>query len=657
NKTTKATTTATNKLKETYQDTQPERDINDIFDDIILTEERLVEKSYKEGFTEGCQQGNADGYRLGFAQGLQLGEELAEIFGLITALQQQNKHTDKVKRCMEQLRSLIEEFPRENDPEADIIGALEQIRNLNKRLRISLGLKAQKKQIVIMSCQILQKRVDSILQFMSPHWSWVNCHMVNYLTDNHWHNFVPSELHNELSNFSTLDECIEEVFWNIPTYMEESSCMQKFPQFKKFRLLAQQHSLHSFKDVIITATEFEEKVLGVSKETKQQIKIKEFLTEKKQHEVEITAALVNNLISNSSWREQTIIVDAGDGKGYLSSRLALEYGHKVLGIDSNTANTQNAIERSKKLKKAWNGLKERAELESKGLTPARRGNLKQKLQQKSLVEEKLPLSHENDNYKTIDKFITSDMDLVGIIQQQFAINCNQTKSSICLTGLHTCGNLAATCLKLFHTQASCKLMCNIGCCYHLLKEQFSTDEFLGNKEISNLNQEIGFPLSSYLKGKEIKLGRNARMLAAQSIERVMAAKELPNISLYYRALLELLICEEHKDLENTVQVGKIRKFSNFKEYVDLCRKKYPHLNLKAERIDEIFTAQELSRNKKYLDLFYLLRMTFAPVLESLILLDRLLFLREKGYEQSYLIPVFDPVVSPRHFAIVAIKNQ
>ncbi|KNC28892.1 hypothetical protein FF38_07376 [Lucilia cuprina] len=508
-----------------------------------------------------------------------------------------------------------------------------------------------------MSCQILQKRVDSILQFMSPHWSWVNCHMVNYLTDNHWHNFVPSELHNELSNFSTLDECIEEVFWNIPTYMEESSCMQKFPQFKKFRLLAQQHSLHSFKDVIITATEFEEKVLGVSKETKQQIKIKEFLTEKKQHEVEITAALVNNLISNSSWREQTIIVDAGDGKGYLSSRLALEYGHKVLGIDSNTANTQNAIERSKKLKKAWNGLKERAELESKGLTPARRGNLKQKLQQKSLVEEKLPLSHENDNYKTIDKFITSDMDLVGIIQQQFAINCNQTKSSICLTGLHTCGNLAATCLKLFHTQASCKLMCNIGCCYHLLKEQFSTDEFLGNKEISNLNQEIGFPLSSYLKGKEIKLGRNARMLAAQSIERVMAAKELPNISLYYRALLELLICEEHKDLENTVQVGKIRKFSNFKEYVDLCRKKYPHLNLKAERIDEIFTAQELSRNKKYLDLFYLLRMTFAPVLESLILLDRLLFLREKGYEQSYLIPVFDPVVSPRHFAIVAIKNQ
>ncbi|XP_065366656.1 protein LTO1 homolog [Calliphora vicina] len=129
-------------MLEAQQDSTTERDINDIFDDIILTEERLVEKSYKEGFDEGCQQGNADGYRLGFAQGLQLGEELAEIYGLVIALQQQNKHTDKVKRCMEQLKTLIEEFPKDNDPEADIIGTLEQIRNINKRLRVSLGHKS-----------------------------------------------------------------------------------------------------------------------------------------------------------------------------------------------------------------------------------------------------------------------------------------------------------------------------------------------------------------------------------------------------------------------------------------------------------------------------------------------------------------------------------
>lgn len=43
------------------------------------------------------------------------------------------------------------------------------------------------------------------------------------------------------------------------------------------------------------------------------------------------------------------IIDAGDGKGYLSSRLALEYKLRVLGIDANPDNTENAVKRSTRL--------------------------------------------------------------------------------------------------------------------------------------------------------------------------------------------------------------------------------------------------------------------------------------------------------------------
>ena len=296
-------------------------------------------------------------------------------------------------------------------------------------------------------------------------------------------------------------------------------------------------------------------------------------------------------------------------------------------------------------------------MESQGVTPPRRGNLKQKRLQKEEPLSDISNAKDNINYKTVDKFITSDMDLNGLLKQQFPQTDSCLMKFICLTGLHTCGNLAATCLKLFHTQNSIQLMCNIGCCYHLLKEQFSPTEFFGNKQIEDLNQEIGFPLSKYLQEKQVKLGRNARMLAAQSIERTVAAKELPNISLYYRSLLELIICEEHPELRDMVQVGKIRKFNNFKEYVDNCIKKYPHLNLNAERVEEIEKVSQLRQDKKYLDLFYLLRMTFAPVLESLILLDRILFLKELDYEQSFLMPIFDPIVSPRHYAIVAMKSE
>ena len=44
--------------------------------------------------------------------------------------------------------------------------------------------------------------------------------------------------------------------------------------------------------------------------------------------------------------------------------------------------------------------------------------------------------------------------------------------------------------------------------------------------------------------------------------------------------------------------------------------------------------------------YYVLRLLLAPLWEALILLDRLLFLRELGHA-SALVPLFDPRLSPR----------
>lgn len=301
------------------------------------------------------------------------------------------------------------------------------------------------------------------------------------------------------------------------------------------------------------------------------------------------------------------------------------------------------------LQKAWNALKERAELESKGITPPRRRKQRQNNEQ----IDNSNTSAAKDNYKTVEKFITTDLELPQIINDNFP-DLPSAQPTICLTGLHTCGNLATTCLKLFHHQAHCKLLCNIGCCYHLLKEKFSGQEFFGNKHILDMNQDYGFPLSDYLQRKQVKLGRNARMLAVQSVERTKAAKTLPNISLFYRALLEVLVCELNPALKDTVQVGKVKKFNNFEEYVAICIKKYPNLEFSNERITSV--AKEYEEYKKILDVFYLLRMSLAPVVESLILLDRFMFLKECGYQKSFLIPAFDAVVSPRRFALIAIKE-
>ena len=53
----------------------------------------------------------------------------------------------------------------------------------------------------------------------------------------------------------------------------------------------------------------------------------------------------------------------------------------------------------------------------------------------------------------------------------------------------------------------------------------------------------------------------------------------------------------------------------------------------------------------------LFRCALAPLIESCILIDRLLFiLKSEVTSTAYLRPVFDPRISARNIAIVAIKK-
>lgn len=66
--------------------------------------------------------------------------------------------------------------------------------------------------------------------------------------------------------------------------------------------------------------------------------------------------------------------------------------------------------------------------------------------------------------------------------------------------------------------------------------------------------------------------------------------------------------------------------------------------------------------------FYSLRTVLAPVIESYILLDRLLYLKEQGESAAakdgmgaritaHLVPIFEPATSPRNMAIIAHRGE
>lgn len=458
--------------------------------------------------------------------------------------------------------------------------------------------------------------------------------MVNYLTDNHWKNFISTGVREELKNDYEIEEAIEVVFWK----------GDNSPKFRKLYELISSCRSHYLEHSEQVISPLKEVIEGISKKkiTSDELTIKEFMSAKKCHEVEIASKFINDIVTSIP---VDCIIDAGDGKGYLSSRLALQYQLKVLGVDASTSNTENAMDRKQKLEKAWNGLTERANLVSKGIVPPRKGKKGKPVES--------PVKPSADNYKTCNQFITKEVNFQKLAGKAFS----EDPKSFCITGLHTCGNLASTCLKVYEAQDDIKVLWNVGCCYHLINEEYSDDEFFGNKVNRVLNSDFGFPMSNYLRNNKTFLGRNARMLAAQSVHRTRDKKELPDKSLFFRALLEVLIMQMDHSLKDTIQVGKIKRKDGFLDYVKECDRKRNLGLFKHYSEEQILEIEKLySEQVMTLNAFYLIRMSFAPVVESLILLDRLLFLRESEENKSWLVPLFDPVISPRCYCLVGIKS-
>lgn len=398
------------------------------------------------------------------------------------------------------------------------------------------------------------------------------------------------------------------------------------------------------------------------------------------------AKIVSNICgSNQRENRHLFVIDAGDGKGYLSTRLSVEHNIKVLGVDFNPTNTLSALVRSEKLGRCWDGMKTQAQtIPSSDQKPSnrktRRNERKRQQQLKTCNLENVEKSTDliQKNYRNATHFITPNTDFVELFNKNFDMDASNIPG-LCLSGLHTCGNLASSCLKIYCENSQISAVCNIGCCYHLITEQFNKSTFNKiHRERSPMSKSLqihreneddtnGFPLSRFLIETETELGRNARMLACQSIHRVINKRELSNKHLFYRSLLEKLIERKCPEYMNRIEVGRIKQCETFSQYVQRSNDRNPWLKFDDENItenDSTVLHDEFRMDELYLDLYHLLRISLASVVESIILLDRLLYLKENELIQnesattniSYLVRFFDPVISPRCYGLIAIKN-
>lgn len=111
------------------QDTTAEKDINDVFEDLLFAEERFIEEGFTEGYNESLSQENTEAYHLGYHRGAEIGAEVGYYKGIVDFFL--NSSTVYDKKITENLLSLnenISDFPKYNCENVDIIAKLNKIR-------------------------------------------------------------------------------------------------------------------------------------------------------------------------------------------------------------------------------------------------------------------------------------------------------------------------------------------------------------------------------------------------------------------------------------------------------------------------------------------------------------------------------------------------
>lgn len=195
--------------------------------------------------------------------------------------------------------------------------------------------------------------------------------------------------------------------------------------------------------------------------------------------------------------------------------------------------------------------------------------------------------------------------------------------------MHPCGDLASILINFFLQSPEAKFLNLVGCCYFKIT---TTDDDLNENVLSK-----GYPLSRYLMTKNVdpkwkNLSFEAREIACHANEvyaRRLSHNNYDNLRVHsFRAAIEKVIQKYWPEKKHS-GLRSIKRLTTFREY---CEQAVSHLDgvrIPDHDIDSSDTTQNLNRWKSVV-VFYTLRLMLAPIVESVILYDRMLCLLENG---------------------------
>ena len=259
-------------------------------------------------------------------------------------------------------------------------------------------------------------------------------------------------------------------------------------------------------------------------------------------------------------------------------------------------------------------------------------------------------------------------------------------SSLCMIGLHSCGDLSPVMMKLFLKSLRFRTLLLVSCCYHRMEweEGTSGDHFPLSQALKKVidvtsdgavpfNQEEGIQQLLRLAAQETpkhwlqQHAVNHRRQAQHTFYRAVFQLYSFQGSISINALLLLTdmtyVCL-YLFFSEGIQLLKQQRRPVRKDGISDCFSDYIDQALVGFGLqgDDARHRQNLmdiySRNSylvKSLETLIVLQVLLQPVAEALVLIDRLFYLRDSETCDVSLRQVFDDRISPRCFVTIAEK--
>lgn len=333
------------------------------------------------------------------------------------------------------------------------------------------------------------------------------------------------------------------------------------------------------------------------------------MSPKKQYEIENFSEVIDNVCAG----DVTQLIDFGSGLGYLSHYLFDKFGYSVLGLECGDDRVEKANERQVKLH------------------PKSCGKVKHVQHFVTLDSEEFILSQLDDN-----------------------------KAPLAIFGLHGCGDLTVTAIKLFLNMSQAKKLVFMPCCYHKMSAENDSDFNF-------------FPLSDELKAISQNyppfMNRPFLRLAGQQSPakwKEMSESDhwIHGKNMFERALVEALLAEDEtiKRVSNITFPDDQVTMNDIKLKYQLLEKSNGNSKEWNERHQQRFLeyrqtyedGEEMSEN------LFCLQTTLQNNCENLVLVDRVRYIQEEAARRHQTLGVSvkklqDDKLSPRCLILIVEK--